>query len=248
MPGPSCAIGVDLAWGVRGRTGLAAVTPDGALTAMDTVRSDDEIEGWLDSHAPGPCVVAFDAPLIVRNASGMRECERRVGQRFGARNASCYPSSLANRHFSDGGRAWRLSEQLGLDTRWHEPGTRRAIEVYPHAALVSLFDLPTVLRYKRGRGRSVADRRAEMLRLMCLVESLSTADPALHVEANEEWKAAHTSVDAATRPMHLNAVEDPIDAVVCAYVALLALQAPLRLETFGTAAEGAIIVPRRALT
>ena len=244
----SVAIGVDLAWGQRGRTGLAAVTPGGELVAMDTARTDDEIRHWLQVHAHGPCVVAFDAPLIVRNATGMRDCERAVGKRFGGRNASCYPSNLANRNFADGGRGWRLSEQLGLDTRLENTGPRRAIEVYPHAALVSLFDLPTVLRYKRGRGRTVEVRRAEMLRLVNLVASLRTAEPELHVEGNEAWAAAHTSLDEATRPMHLNAVEDAIDAVICAYVALLALQAPDRAETFGSEAGSAIIVPRPALT
>ena len=247
MPAASAlAIGVDLAWGQRGRTGLAAVTAEGELVTMDTVRTDDEIQRWLDANAPGPCVVAFDAPLIVHNASGMRDCERAVSKWFGGRNASCYPSNLANRSFADGGRAWKLSRQLGLDTHLENADPRRAIEVYPHAALVSLFDLPTVLRYKRGTGRTVDDRRAELLRLIGLVESLSTTKPALHVAANETWAAARNSVGVASRPMHLNAVEDAIDAVVCAYVALLALQTPARLEAFGSEVDGAIIVPRPA--
>jgi predicted RNase H-like nuclease len=155
---------------------------------------------------------------------------------------------LANPHFADGGRARRISRRLGLDTRLEDVGPRRAIEVYPHAALVSLFDLPTVLRYKRGRGRSVADRLIELLRLVELIETLRTADPALQVEANGEWAATRRSVIGATRPMHLNDVEDAMDAVVCAYVALLALQAPTRVEAFGSEADGAIIVPRPALT
>jgi predicted RNase H-like nuclease len=248
VPHPVRAIGVDLAWGARGHTGLAAVTLDGHLVAMDSVRTDDEIKQWMGAHARGPCVVAFDAPLIVRNSTGMRDCERAVSTRFGGRNASCYPSNLANRSFADGGRAWRLSEQVDLDTCLANADLRRAIEVYPHAALVSLFDLPTVLRYKRGRGRTVEGRREEMLHLLGLIESLSTAETALHVQANEAWATTQTSVDGATRPMHLNAVEDAIDAVVCAYVALLALRSPTRLETFGSEADGAIIVPLPAPT
>lgn len=245
MTDPSArAIGVDLAWGARGRTGLAALTPRGELVAMDTVRSDDEIVQWLDAHAPGPCMVAFDAPLIVRNATGMRDCERLVSQRFGARNASCYPSNLANRNFTDGGRAFRLAAERGLDTGLRNSQPRRAIEVYPHAALVSLFDLPTVIRYKRGRGRSVADRRVELLRLMSLVASLRDGDPPLLVAENAEWATAHAAVTSASRPMHLNAVEDAVDAVVCAYIALLILRVPERVEVFGTEAAGAIIVPR----
>lgn len=240
---PARAIGVDLAWGQRGSTGLAAITPEGNLVAMDTAGTDDEIEQWLATHAPGPCVVAFDAPLIVRNTTGMRDCERLVGRRFGARGASCYPSNMSNPRFADGGRAFRLSGHLGLDTGLTNVGPRRAIEVYPHAALVSLFDLPTVLRYKRGRQRLVADRREEMLRLLTLVETLRTEDPPLFVEANHSWSSARRSIEGATRPLHLNAVEDAVDAVVCAYVALLAMRSPARVEVFGTEVDGAIVVP-----
>lgn len=239
------AIGIDLAWGQRGRTGLAAVAADGSLLSMEWVRRDDEIVAWMDEHAPGPCLVAIDAPLVVPNASGMRACERLVGRRYGARGASCYPSSRANPAFTDGGRAWRIAEHLGLDTSLDSVDARRAIEVYPHAAAVELFDLPTVLRYKRGRRRTVDQRRGELLRLLDLIESLAEAEPALTVTGHPEWTMARATVEAATRPLHL-AVEDAVDAVLCAYVSLVGLVDPERLETFGNDAEGAIVVPRRA--
>lgn len=242
-PAVTTAIGIDLAWGARGRTGLAAVTPDGTLTAMDTVRTDVEIEQWLRAHAAGACVVAFDAPLVVRNATGMRDCERQVSRRFGSRNASCYPSNRANPNFADGGRAWNLATRLDLDAALDPAADRRAIEVYPHAAIVSLFDLPTVLRYKKGRGRSVPERQSELLALLDLVESLSDATPRLRVAASAQWRSARLAVEDATRPMHLNAVEDAVDAVVCAYVALLILDDPARVEAFGADDEGTIMVP-----
>ncbi len=237
------AIGIDLAWGPRGRTGLAAVTAAGELTAMDTVTTDAEIEQWLNAHAARGCIVAFDAPLVVRNATGMRDCERQVSRRFGSRHASCYPSNRANPNFADGGRAWGLATRLGLDTALDPAGDRRAIEVYPHAAIVSLFDLPTVLRYKKGRGRSVAERRSELMILLDHVESLSEAALPLHVEESTQWRSARAGVEDAARPMHLNAVEDAVDAVVCAYVSLLMLVDPARLEAFGAEADGTIMVP-----
>jgi predicted RNase H-like nuclease len=239
------AIGIDLAWGQRGRTGLAAVTRDGALIAMDSVRSDDEIGAWMQQHAAGACLVAVDAPVVVRNASGMRRCERLVSRRYGARGASCYPSNRANPSFTDGGRAWRLADELGLDTALDSVSPRRVIEVYPHAAIVELFDLSTVLRYKRGRRRTVEARQGELLRLMTLIESLADADPAMSVAGHRAWIDARSTIEAATRPLHL-AVEDAVDAVVCAYVSLVGLVDSDRLETFGNDAEGAIIVPRRA--
>jgi predicted RNase H-like nuclease len=242
-PNTTTAVGIDLAWGPHGRTGLAAVTVDGTLTAMDTVATDAEIEQWLSAHTSGACIVAFDAPLVVRNASGMRDCERQVSRRFGSRQASCYPSNRANRNFADGGRAWNLATRLDLDTALKPAGDRRAIEVYPHAAIVSLFNLPTVLRYKKGRGRTVADRQSELLALLDHVESLSDATPPLRVAASAQWRSSRGVVEDATRPMHLNAIEDAVDAVVCSYVALLMLGDPARVESFGTEEDGAIMVP-----
>ena len=41
-------IGIDLAWGANGRTGLAAVDASGALVASTSVRTDDEIRDRLE--------------------------------------------------------------------------------------------------------------------------------------------------------------------------------------------------------
>ena len=55
---------------------------------------------------------------------------------------------------------------------------RRAIEVYPHPATVALFRLGRTLKYKAKPGRSVAQLRSELLRLMDLIEGLAQADAA----------------------------------------------------------------------
>ena len=44
---PLVHIGIDLAWGANGRTGLAAVDAAGALVDSASVRTDDEIDAWL---------------------------------------------------------------------------------------------------------------------------------------------------------------------------------------------------------
>ena len=43
-------IGIDLAWGANGRTGLAAVDASGALLDSESVRTDDEIPGVRRFH------------------------------------------------------------------------------------------------------------------------------------------------------------------------------------------------------
>ena len=81
-------MGIDLAWGTRAPTGLAAVAEDGALIGSATVRTDDEVVAWVDGLGARPVVVAIDAPLVVRNATGMRACEKAVSRSFGAFGAA----------------------------------------------------------------------------------------------------------------------------------------------------------------
>ena len=71
------AIGVDLAWGANGRTGLCAAEAGRVLDSA-TVRTDDEIDAWISRWTAGArdVVVAIDAPLIVENDAGRRPCER----------------------------------------------------------------------------------------------------------------------------------------------------------------------------
>ncbi|HEY7225586.1 MAG TPA: DUF429 domain-containing protein [Micromonosporaceae bacterium] len=66
---------------------------------------------WL----AGPCLVAFDAPLVVNNASGARECERLVDQYFRRYHAGCHPSNRGMPQFQDGGRAHRIARVLSLE-------------------------------------------------------------------------------------------------------------------------------------
>lgn len=64
-------LGMDLAWGPRARTGLAALDPSGRLVASCSVRTDDEIAAFVAHHSPGETVAAVDAPLVVPNTTGM---------------------------------------------------------------------------------------------------------------------------------------------------------------------------------
>jgi len=50
-------IGVDLAWGLGGVTGLAAVDGKGDLVDVARMRTDAEILNWLAPKTAGPCLV-----------------------------------------------------------------------------------------------------------------------------------------------------------------------------------------------
>ncbi|TDO35275.1 putative RNase H-like nuclease [Kribbella sp. VKM Ac-2527] len=236
-------VGVDLAWGQRGVTGLAVVDEAGALLDVTTRRTDDEILDWLRKWTDGPCFVAFDAPVIVVNPTGHRPCERLISRYFGRYDASCHAANTSNPSFVDGSRALRLITALGLSTDPLAPAPRRAAEVYPHPALIALFDLPKILQYKAKPGRDFTHLQAEMLRLTDLLESLADASPPLLLKASPEWRRIRRALADAHLKADLKRLEDAIDAVVCAYIAAYATTRPTQVHHFGDPATGTILTP-----
>lgn len=228
-------IGIDLAWGERQPTGLAVLDEDGALVHVSAVRTDDEIAERLAPYVDGPCLVAIDAPLVVRNEAGSRPAEKALTRDFRRFEAGCHPSNLSKPEFRDGPRGARICKRLGLDMDPRSGRARRAIEVYPHPATIVLFGLDRTLKYKDKRGRDVELLRGELLTLMKHVESV--------VRTEETWAALRHAVETATRKSELRVVEDQVDAVVCAYVGLFADRFPDRTTVYGDLAEGYIVTP-----
>ncbi|MCV7366368.1 GTP pyrophosphokinase [Mycolicibacterium duvalii] len=236
-------IGVDLAWGQRRPSGVAVVDDAGRLLLATVATDDDSICAALTPYVQDDCVVGFDAPLIVRNPTGQRPAEREINADFARFQAGTHPSNTGRPEFAEGTRAARLAEALDLDIDARSPTPRRALEVYPHAATVALFRLGRTLKYKSKPGRAVAQMRAELLRLMELVESLSNADPALRCSVSEAWVRLRQAAESATRKSELRRVEDPVDAVVCAYVAMFAARRPDDVSYYGDRATGYIVTP-----
>lgn len=241
-------VGVDLAWGPRNRTGLAVLDEDGALLDLAARRSDDDVLAWLRAWTEGPCLVAIDAPVIVTNPTGRRRCEAELGAVFARHQAGPHPSNTARPHMAAGTRALRLADALGLDVDPTSPARRRAIEVYPHPATIALFGLATTVKYKHKRGRDLDLLRGESLRLVGLVESLEQTDPPLHVRDHPTWAAIREAVSGATRKVDLKAVEDMVDAVLCAYIGLFSARKPELTTTYGDVTEGYIVTPTLAPT
>lgn len=236
-------VGVDLAWGDRNPTGVAAVDAGGVLRHVAACRTDDEILDELRPYVAGDCVVAFDAPLVVTNATGTRPCESALNRDFRRFDAGAHPANTGLAWFADGGRAARLAATLGLSLDPRGAATRKALEVYPHAASVVLFELSKTLKYKQKVGRDVDTLRSELLRLMAFVQSLATASPSLQVSGHPEWIRLRTSVHDATRKSQLRRAEDPVDAVVCAHIARYATERPADITVYGDVATGCIVTP-----
>lgn len=236
-------LGVDLAWGNRSPTGIAVVDSDGCLVSAGAVRDDDEILAALRPYVRGDCAVGFDAPLVVKNRTGQRPAETALNRDFRRFEAGAHPANTGKPEFADGPRAARLAETLSLDMDPHSATVRRALEVYPHAATVALFRLERTLKYKAKPGRTLEQLKSELLLLMDGVERLAETDVPMRVADHRDWVALREQVTGAQRKSELRRAEDPVDAVICAYVALYAQRCPARITIYGDSASGYIVTP-----
>ncbi len=235
--------GVDLAWAGRNPTGVAVLDADGRLVHLGAVRDDAALLATLSPYVRGDCVVAFDAPLVVTNPTGQRPAEAALNRDFRRFEAGAHPCNTGKPEFADGPRGGRLAAALGLDLDPRSPAGRRAIEVYPHAATVALFRLERTLKYKAKPGRTVDGLKSQLLLLIDGVEKLAHAAVPLRVAGHDGWAELRRQVLTAQRKSDLRRAEDPVDAVVCAYVALYAQRCPAAVTIYGDFATGYIVTP-----
>ena len=236
-------LGIDLGWS-SGASGLCCLDwQDGRLELIDLRREDDtaDILAWVDTYvAPNESgVIAVDAPTLIPNATGMRLCDRLTHKQFGRYHAGAYPANLGL-PFAARTVAFGLSlEAKGFH---HAPAIvpkqpgRHQIEVFPHPAIVHLFGLERILKYKKGK---LADRRVELARLREYVcDRLPTLEPVLDVS-----KVLPTEMPL--KGTALKALEDQLDSLICAYVAAhWWYWGAERNLTLGNLTEGYIIVPK----
>lgn len=242
-------IGIDLSWkSERNPSGAVVLRgqEDGAalVDVSPPLRSIKAVLGYIEAHTEQPCVVAIDAPLVILNSSGQRTCESEVGRRYGARHASCHTS---NQRLYPQAASVQLAEELAHRGYVHAPGLpsprdARAVmlEVYPHAALVALYDLPRILKYKKGR---LAEKRAGLAELQRWLHRLTHHDPP--ILATEALSQLLDRPVEALGGQARKDYEDSLDALICAYVAFhYWVWNGLRSEVFGDVESGYILNPR----
>jgi predicted RNase H-like nuclease len=156
-------------------------------------------------------MIAVDAPTLIPNATGMRDCDRLAHKYFGKYDAGCYPANRDRPFATTLIEFGRALEARGFGHASHIapqiPG-RYQIELFPHPATIHLFRLPKILKYKKGR---VRDRRTALNTLRSLqLCHLPNLNPGLRLE----------TADLPTIPAGgkaLKVVEDQLDSVTCAY-------------------------------
>src|SRR5579862_4423364 len=230
-------IGVDLGWYGK-PSGLASIGLGGGelrLRKIDRLESADEILDWIQSESgSGDVVAAIDAPLVIRNKTGIRPAERDLNRDFRRFHAGCHAANLgrpfASNVISFSRRLEALGFAHGAGMQARQPG-RFQIEVHPHAATVSLFGLDRIVKYKRGSRQDKARGLRRLRRLM------STHLPNL-------VPALSPKLPAVPRTGPLKPAEDRIDAVLCAYIAAYWwFWGKRRNRVYGSERGGYIVVP-----
>ncbi|MBW4678573.1 MAG: DUF429 domain-containing protein [Microcoleus vaginatus WJT46-NPBG5] len=249
-------LGIDFGW-MSGASGLCCLKwQDGTLQLLDLRRYStiEDILAWVDAWAPAPepAMIAVDAPTLIPNATGMRLPDKLAHKYFGRYHAGCYPANLSSRF------AQRTTELgLSLEARdfLHAPilenqsRERYQIEVFPHPAIVNLFQLNRILKYKKGR---LSERRLELAKLQqYILKGLPALEPKLDRLTLENIKSNQESdifCDLNTLAgSHLKAVEDQLDALICAYVAVHWWYWGLeRNLVLGDCSTGYIVIPSRS--
>ena len=235
-------LGIDLGW-QTGPTGVCCLKLKAdtlSLVALTRLTTHGEVTAWITQQAPDhtPAMVAVDAPTIIPNPTGMRQPDRLAHRYFGKYHAGCYPANQASAFAP---QLVAFSKALVDQGFAHAPSVipqqpgRYQIEFFPHPAMVHLFGLSRILKYKKGR---VAQRRQELARLRTLIlEHLPRHTPGLAIDNLPAIPPGGAA---------LKAVEDQLDSIICAYgAAHWWYWGHQRNQVLGSLDEGYIIVPVR---
>ena len=265
-------LGVDLAWGEdsaekpANRSGVVALDKSGSILDAGWTSGVKETFTWINRWASGEVIAFIDAPLVVNNKSGQRDCEREVGKKFGSRLVSANSTNEG----SPKRAGIRLREQLESAGWSYDSGRRglsqtslRFSECYPYATLVGAKELGFSKRpaYKRKPRsfKSMAEfwpvRIEEWLRIVRALESLRGANPPVDLGSNELTNHLRNAPNAGEAAEYKKQ-EDLLDAVICAWTAAYWHARPSQCTILGKddqhsqspGREATIIAPTSALS
>ncbi|MBD2678819.1 MULTISPECIES: DUF429 domain-containing protein [Nostoc] len=243
-------IGIDLGWKSQ-PSGLCCLEwIDGQLQLLDLDRKEAiaDILIWIDNSVQPdePAIIAVDAPTLIPNDTGSRLPDKLTHKYFGKYHAGCYP---ANKNLPFADRTINFGLELESRGYLHAPTiepqklSRYQIEVFPHPAIVHLFNLERILKYKKGR---LSERRLELIKLQnYLVDILPSLSPPLRPLRLCGSFIPEIPITGAA----LKATEDKLDALVCAYIAAYWWYwGEERNLVLGDRTTGYIVIPQRILT
>ena len=229
-------VGIDLAWSRNNHSGIV-ILDGNRLVLNGIVKSDEEILRSINSVVKNhPVQVAIDAPLNVPNKTGSRLAEKELNKEFRKYEAGAHPANRSWFMRSSGCiRGEEIVKKLRNQGIVHDPALKNkrcCFEVYPHPAMIRLFDLEKTLKYKPRKNRSYDDRYQAF-------EQYQTHLKSLNLLGVDELLSTNVS---SLRGRSLKDYEDVLDALLCAYIAKdLYVRGS---EMYGNFTEGYILVPR----
>jgi predicted RNase H-like nuclease len=167
-------------------------------------------------------LVAIDMPLARSPIVGRRKSDNAVSIAYGGRKcgthspSACRPGKISTTLRKD-------FERIGYPLRTEIPLLPGVIEVYPHPALVELTGAHERLPYKASKVRnywpsaSPSERRDRLYRQWHEIAILLEGKIAGVAEALPKLKADATGFE-------LKAYEDALDAVICVWIAICAIE------------------------
>jgi len=248
-------LGIDLGWKSQ-PSGLCYLKLiDEKLQIIDLNRQEEitDVLAWVDDciQPQESAIIAVDAPTLIPNDTGSRLPDKLTHKYFGKYHAGCYP---ANRNLPFAERTINFGLELESRGFVHAPTMeaqkpgRYQIEVFPHPAIVNLFGLQRILKYKKGR---IQERQTELLKLYnYITDILSHLEPNLDI--NPQGQAKFIDIDffdSSPTGAELKAVEDKLDSLICAYVgAYWWYWGEERNLVLGDCSTGYIVIPSSGLS
>jgi predicted RNase H-like nuclease len=235
-------VGVDLAWGegtdsrAANESGFVALNVKGEVVdagwPVGVSQTLDRIESV--SRGRANAVLFVDAPLVITNPSGQRECERQVGQRYGRWRVSANSTNTASKRQA-GVLLLAHLEQTGWHYMSGHDGPQRTgrvvSECYPYTTIVGVEELGYSAEDKRPvykrkpRGMTTADfrprRAANCDDLLQRMANLRDAEPPLILASNDETRNLLDAQSPTDDDKLYKHREDLLDAALCAWTALL---------------------------
>jgi len=250
-------LGIDAAWTETNPSGVALVEETLAGWRLHTVKASygEFCGGGAGNNSPDvwallnacrvrlgrlPDLIAVDMPMAFSKIEKRRKSDTEISRIFGPAKAATHSPSKQ--------RPGPLSDKLREDFevagyplctfgKFRAPGI---LEVYPHTALIALTGDQVRLQYKVAKTRiywpEIYDITARRVRLREVWQRIVTALEEQILGVLEKLPVPGPETIGGD----LKAYEDRLDAVVCAYAAIAALEG--RARAYGDA-DSAIWVP-----
>ncbi|MDK2947080.1 MAG: hypothetical protein PWQ63_240 [Methanolobus sp.] len=241
-------VGIDLAWSKEKNTGIAISegNRDGIeLCYYNKTASNEDILNTINNIVEDKnAIITIDAPLIVPNETGRRRPEQEISSQYGKYWASAHSSNRQLFTRIHGCiRGEELSHELELMGYSQDPylsqceEEKKFFEVYPHPAMVVLFELDKILQYKQKSNRSYETRWDSFQTYQSKMKTLEGLKPSPVLS-----EVLDKDVNGLIGN-ELKNYEDILDAVFCSYLAYYTWANPEKCHVFGNMNEGYICTP-----